>query len=122
MSDSVVSLGGSEVIDLDTASPEALRAAAAKLRHMPVEHRFQMLERDSPPSVQPYSMDTLTAQRIDFDYEEDAQRARTARAMAEIQRALIEEEQQAKKTQADTRTQLRERAGALGALLARGFR
>ena len=48
MSDySVIDLGGSEVIDLDTASPAQLLAAAAKLRYRPVDHRIEMLSRNS---------------------------------------------------------------------------
>lgn len=115
--DSIISLGGSEVIDLDTASPAQLRAAAAKLRYMPVDHRIEMIARhSSPPSGPQHNVASLNAQRVDFDYEADAAEMRQKRALAEITRALEEEKIANKKSQVDVRVQLRERAGLLGRL------
>jgi hypothetical protein len=117
--DAIIDLGGGEICDLDTATPERLMHAAAKLRArrvLPVDIDPFVAKPEAAPQ---HDVSSLNARRVDFHYEADAQQARSARAMAEIQKALAEEEAQTQKAKADVHSQFKQRAGSLGRLLMR---
>lgn len=121
MSDAIV-LDSGEMVDIARADAPALRRAAAEMRRRAsaAPNYLPMLERDNPPPSAPrYDMDTLMARRIDdpVSVEEENAAFRTAQARGQIMRALEQERREAEKAQANTRTQLKERAGALGKLM-----
>jgi hypothetical protein len=117
--DAIIDLGGGEICDLDVAGPSELMRAAAKLR----ARRFLPVDIDpfiaKPEAAPQRDVSSLNAVRIDFDYEADAAEMRTKRAMAEIQKALAEEEAQTQKAKADVHSQFKQKAGSLGRLLTR---
>src|SRR6516165_12144264 len=100
MSDSYIEIDGGEVVDIssDAATPEALRRAAAYLRRQsekPPDPRFAHFatEPETRAAPAPSLAEQIGYRRIDdvVDYEA----RRTARARAEIEIALMKEQEQA---------------------------
>jgi hypothetical protein len=113
MSDSYIEIDGGEVVDISSnaTTPEALRRAAAYLRQQsekPPDLRFarfaQPETKPSPPSL----AEQIGHRRIDEPYDEaEASARRFNQARAQIEVALMKEQEQAEQQQNQTRKQAR---------------
>jgi hypothetical protein len=122
--DTHIEIDGGEVVDIasDATTPEALRRAAAYLRRQsekPLDLRFGRSASPEETKPEPPSLETLVGYgRVDDPtFDEEADRVRRGRAEIEI--ALMKEqqevEQQRRQTQADVRAKARQTS--LGRLL-----
>ena len=114
--DAIVDLGGGEICDLDTASPEASCAPRPSCAHcqscQSLSDPFSAISRSRRRST---TSSSLNAQRIDHDWQADEADAQDQASDGEIQKALPK--RSANQTNASRTRTSHKKAGAIGQMM-----